>query len=399
MRAHSLVSAAALLGFTAFATPVRAEQAPSAAGAAPAQAQRAVYRKALQDGRSMAERGDLAGAMARLQDALRAAPDDPAALSELGLVALRQKDYRTAEDATRRAVAGLAGEGSVERARLRGATLYNLGLILEAQGNRAAAVEAYVASLAARQNRAVRARLAVLDAKAAAGADPLAPVAMRGPFPSFEEFCARVEKPDCLGPEPETAKFECHGKPAASVAKGEAPYRAVRVYASTCKSGESLPVLSHHVAVQTQAGWWFTTVPAFSPINPNRFEEQRAFPEVVIKDLIPGGAKEVLVRVTASGTSSNALHLHVADWDVETWLLVGVGPSGQPSAASIPIAQTLQDSNRTVDDDRYSVRKASTRLVVRFAPEGLEISGQIVGDVDGIADRAALLGRHRLMFP
>lgn len=405
MRAPALLPAAAALLLTAMAAPVPAGEAPPGAERGePTQEQRAAYQRALREGRKKAAAGDLVSAMARFREALSAAPDDPAALSELGLTALRQKDYQTAEAATRKAIdASSSAPASDDKTRLRAASFYNLGLLLEERGDRPKALAAYAASLSARQNRTVRERLIGLDLAAAGAADPLAPAVMKGPFASFEAYCADVEKPSCLAPDKlnsfEAPRFTCNKSAVASAAKVAAPYLAVRIYRSTC-SGDGSSILYHHLAVQTQAGWWFAADRFSAPIDTSHYAEQRRFPELTVRDVIPGGLPEVLVRSTSSGSSHNALRLHESQWEDETWLVVGMGASGKPSATSILIRQKLEDSTRTLEDDRYKTSRASADLKISFRPDGLlDIDGTIVGDIEGLADRAKLPGKHVLIFP
>lgn len=82
----------ALLGPAAFTA--RAE--PPAADA------RATYRAALKEGRELAQKGNHVAAVAAFMRALVALPDDPAALSELGLAAREARDLTQAEQATRK---------------------------------------------------------------------------------------------------------------------------------------------------------------------------------------------------------------------------------------------------------------------------------------------------------
>ena len=73
--------------------------------------------------------------------------------------------------------------------RARGAALYNLGLIQEAQGKPKDAATSYKDSQASRPSRVVREKLQKLDPVVAAIADPLAPVRLAGPFKDIRELC------------------------------------------------------------------------------------------------------------------------------------------------------------------------------------------------------------------
>src|SRR5215470_8030107 len=91
--------------------------------------------KLLDKGRKLEQQGKHAEAIAAYEEYLKAAPDDPVANGELGFAALQARDLDKAEKATRLAIAH-ARVGSFPRdraGRARGAALFNLGLIQEAQ--------------------------------------------------------------------------------------------------------------------------------------------------------------------------------------------------------------------------------------------------------------------------
>ncbi len=398
------LSSLGALHFNPCVVSVLANESHTSAGRAePTKAQRAVYLRALKEGRDKATAGNHGGAIASFQEALAAVSDDPAALSELGLAALHQKDYKLAEEATRKAIARIGEPAFQEKARLRAASFYNLGLILEEQGDRPKAIEAYVASLKAHPNRTVREHLIDLDRKAAATVDPLAPVLMAGPFSAIEEFCAKVAKPACRSSRnfPGPSQFDCHKKPTTIAAKAADPYLAVHIYSTSCNDGDSIPSLNYHLAIRTQAGWWFAPERFSAPINPGHYHEQRTFPELAIKDLIPGGPAEVLVRSVSTGNSSNAGHYLASEWNDEGWVVVSIGPSGKPSATpALQRTMKLKESRRTVDDDRYKDSVSSINLKFNFQPDGLvELSGAIVEEGTGTLVKGTWPGKHVLLFP
>ena len=83
-------------------------------------------------------------------------PADPKASINQGWVAFQAGDLAAAELATRQ---GLEGAERAKDDRLRGMALYNLGRIHEARGQRAEAMALYEASVKARPNKTVQARL------------------------------------------------------------------------------------------------------------------------------------------------------------------------------------------------------------------------------------------------
>ena len=111
----------------------------------------------IDDGRNLATANKLPAAIAKLEACIALIPDEPTALGELGFLAFRAKDLDKAERATRQAIASQAAPN------LRGAVLYNLGLILEARKDTAGAIVAYSDSLRARPNGVVRAKLRGLN--------------------------------------------------------------------------------------------------------------------------------------------------------------------------------------------------------------------------------------------
>jgi tetratricopeptide (TPR) repeat protein len=143
------------------------------------------YHRALERGRQAARRGDQPAAIAAFEEALAARPEDARALGELGWAAFKLGELLRAEDATRRSIARAADP------RLRAASLYNLGRILEDRRLPDEARAAYEESLRLRPNGTVRERLAALGAGAddTAGAPPLA-----GPYASPAAYCAALNE-------------------------------------------------------------------------------------------------------------------------------------------------------------------------------------------------------------
>jgi len=199
-------------------------------------------RAAIADGRKAERGGDHAAATAAFERAAALRPGDAAVLSELGWSAYQAKDLTRAEQATRAAIAAAKDYASQ---RVKAASLYNLGRILEDKGQRPGAVEAYLGSLALRPSRTVREQLAKLDPQAALDADPLKPVAMLGPFATFEATC------DALGDE-NRSRAHC---PHSDFSGGELklvgkPWLAVRYFLEADE-------MTCHLAVRLASGWYF----------------------------------------------------------------------------------------------------------------------------------------------
>jgi hypothetical protein len=171
VRAVALCAALAAVAGVARGDAAKTRPAP------PSAATLAEYRKHLRAGRKLGDAKRWGEAVVELEAALEAIPLDGRALSELGWAAFAAGDYDRARAATTAAVR-VAGDF-----RVKAASLYNLGRIAEAKGDRAGAVRAYAASLGLRPGNKI-----VADALAAAQkAAPAAAAADGPPCPDDEE--------------------------------------------------------------------------------------------------------------------------------------------------------------------------------------------------------------------
>ena len=116
--------------------------------------------------RALAKQGDWAGASKAFAEAVAAAPGDARLVAELGWAEFNAGDLANARVHTNAALE------KITEAPRRGAVLYNLGRILEAEGQPGPAGDAYRESLKLRPNKVVQARLKQLPA--AAGAQEVA---------------------------------------------------------------------------------------------------------------------------------------------------------------------------------------------------------------------------------
>jgi hypothetical protein len=394
----------------------------------------------LESGRDLHEKKDYAGAMKAFQEALTVAPDDPRALSELGWAAFFAKDLDLAESSTRKAL---------ERATepyLKASAYYNLGRIQEERGAPKDAVVSYRRSLEHRLNATVKARLAKLDAAAAAAFEILGIAPLRGPFVSLEGFCdtsrkrARPQKIRC-DPGP-TDLGEAYKGPL-RLTTPDAPYLAVRVLATsraaldpstkaTPKNPSSIPnsqpspstttdttsnspveiadappigagLTSYHLATRTRLGW-FIAEDVVSTYNPGAFgiTENVEVKELAVRDEIPGGAPEILFRTVHYRGDSNMSVNELEEYVDETLLLCGVGPTDKPSCTRpIPIAfsEHVGLISPELDDPsvKHNLRDTKGRLSLHFLPSGeLEIKGDPKALPDALK---SLLGKHMLRFP
>jgi hypothetical protein len=130
---------------------------------------RRAYASHLRAGRAHAKAKRWGEAAAEFEAALAAVPMDDRALSELGWAALQAGDHDRAEKASADSVRVSSTP------ELKAASLYNLGRVAEARGDRERAAALYADSLVLRPNKTVVKRLVALGKPApAAASDPTA---------------------------------------------------------------------------------------------------------------------------------------------------------------------------------------------------------------------------------
>ena len=324
----------------------------------------------LASGRKLAAAGKHKEAIAAYEKYLAVAPDDEVFNAELGWSAFQLKDYVRAEAATRRAIKNGKDPGyrTDPQARPKGAALYNLGLILDAQGKRADAAQALVDSLAARPSKVVREKLQELDATRAAAVDALKPANLAGPFTSAHDKCD-----DC----------EASLKPGkAALAK---PFEAVEVVQRW-----------HALALAVQVGgkWYRVEVPGPPPCGGTAGQLQRA------TAVTRGTITQLEVDYTANGACESLSGGHENDWSVKSrnTIVIGVGPSGVPSATA-PIPTSLTAVHK-VDGAEYGSTKARGTIAWR-ADGSLDLAGTFENAVEDPSEPSTddLLGHHLLAFP
>lgn len=364
----------------------------------PAEAKRA-YRAALALGRSLAEKGQLPLAYAAFCNAISYAHKSGAlagidandlagpVFAELGLVSYQLRALDDAEDFTMAAIrrewfsknpGGVAG------------ALYNLGLILEGKGDTLGAIEAYQASLLRRASTTVSARLAAL----VPGADQpiVVPRAMLGPFASLSQYCQKSARSACsMDTTPDDTSYECKGKLVESARGVVPPYLSVGLLQTGClfDPAQHRGNHSYRLVIRTAAGFFVSAVIATRFAN-RRCDSSLRPLEFALRDLVPGGAPEVVLRL---GHTSSCVGQgeDINDQQQEFLLLAGIGPSGRPSATS---AIPLLDARQETGAERKKYRQSATAT---FLPEGkLRLSSQPGKAPDALA---GLLAEHPLRFP
>jgi hypothetical protein len=133
--------------------------------------------KHLADGRKLTKDKKYKEAIVEFEKALAIHDSDAKVLSELGYAALLDNDLDKSKKASEKALK------TTRDPKLRASVLYNLGRVQEEKGDKAAASESYAASLALRDNEAVKKRMEGL------GAQKKAVDACTAAFPKIEDLC------------------------------------------------------------------------------------------------------------------------------------------------------------------------------------------------------------------
>ena len=323
------------------------------------------YAEALAKGQKLAKEKKYTKAIAAFEAALAAEPGDARALSELSWVAFRAGKLDQAKKAAQDSIA------AAKDPRLKAASLYNLGRVVEANGDTAAAKAAYKQSLDLRSNKTVARRLAVLSS-------PIQPSAVEGPYKDEKEFCdkTRAELDPSL-----LEDFECAFRKLDSEPELDAPFLEVLVADISSGGGSS----EWHLAMKVDAGWfllrdWTYVEGSFREVN-----------HVVIgvdnTRLVAEHNEITHVRESIDDEGGPMAFVQVSDADLLT--ICGVGKSGKVSC--VPTLQTRYDG-RPSETSKPTVKaelKSGDQLSIKVTAE------------NGVSrdDIAAIKGKHKLVFP
>jgi len=338
-------------------------------------------------------------AMHAFTEGLKLAPEDVTLNAELGLAAYGAQKYAIAEAATRMAIAHAdAPKYRHDSAgNQRGAALYNLGLIFEAQGRTAEATATYAESLQARSSRIVREKLGKLDAQLGALRDPLAPTRMPGPYATVREACRDALKRAQQDPDstwgdhrtctdPQTWKLE-------NTPKLAPPYQAVTVFQMDDRSELDF-------AVEVDGKWYLGRLPGRGSRAPGHCGGTTFHARDAV--VASGGQLHLSYTSFADACEHGGMgHARTWGWDERGTFAIAIGPLGVPSITP-PIVTKL------VEWDQYDDQKKSTlvdlSLALSWTKTGVDISGKLdrpakrpLGPDDD--DPEELLGRHLLAFP
>jgi tetratricopeptide (TPR) repeat protein len=304
--------------------------APAASGDTNAPAE---YRAALVEGRRLAAKKDDAGAMKAFQRALAAVPDDPAALSELGLSQLALKDLAGAEASERKAAAGAQGG-------VKAGALYSLAMILQARGDKPGTVQALKDSLAARPSAAVARKLAKLEPAASQPAAPSVS-SLLGPYRDVPAFVKENrENPD--DPDQPCSREDDEDHPVRA-AKLVAPFKAMEVVTIRCGRGSG-HMTQPYVGVKVKQGWYFTNVSDLPDLHGNRWEEMDGTLSFeAATDRPPQVVVHAEIKYEYDGCRDENPCDKRSKW-VETYrATIGVDAAGKPTIAKAVLVEHIGD--------------------------------------------------------
>jgi len=359
--------------------------------------------KLLASGRDLEAKGKHAEAIAAYEKYLEAAPDDAVANAELGFAALQAKDYAKAEAATRLAIVH-AAKGSYlhdPNGRARGAALYNLGLIEEAQGKPKDAAASYKESQASRPSRIVREKLQKLDPALAAIADPLAPVRLAGPFKDVRELCRAWLKKAGEDQDATWGESSSCAKPdtivVASKAKLAKPFLEVQAMQFESRSAIEL-------AVRLDDGWYHFEYEGKGDRSPAHCGGTTFTAKV-----LPAVATVPQLRIEYTSNNSGCEHSGNGHgrswgWSEKGVIAIGVGMAGKPLAPP-PIVTSLSEWQQYDSEKKQIMTDAQVQLA--WGKDGsLDVTGKVTHPPpineaieDGDLDGEQLLGHHVLAFP
>jgi hypothetical protein len=358
--------------------------------------------KLLAKGRELEAKGNHAEAIVAYEQYLKAAPDDAVANAELGFAALQAKDLTKAEAATRNAILH-APKGAYlhdPNGRARGAALYNLGLIQEAQGKPKDAATSYKESQASRPSRIVREKLQKLDPVVAATADPLVPARLAGPFKDLRSLCRAWLKK--VGEDEDSTWGEggsCAKPDAIKVAGSRLAKPFLELQAFQLESRSAL-----ELAIRLDDGWYHFEYEG----KGDRSSAHCGGTKFTVKQLpLAATAPQLRIEYTSSANGCEHEgngHSRTWGWTEKGIIAIGVGLAGKPLAP--PAIVTSLDEWQQYDTEKKQ-QMTDAAVTLAWGNDGsLEVTGKVTHPPaieaaieDGDLDGEQLLGHHVLLFP
>jgi tetratricopeptide (TPR) repeat protein len=374
--------------------------------------ERQQYMKALNEGRTAHRAKDFTAAISAFDKALALFPDDPRALSEKGWSEFQSKDLKAAASDTNNAIGRTTDNG------LLGSSYYNLGRILEEQQKTKEAIEAYQESLKTRPgNKIVKDRLTSLNASLIEKGSLSGPLlTFAGPFASDVALCKEATRTD-----DSSMKFRCDltaADPAEEIKsiKGSGALLSAKVFTTQSgyagEPGSELMFYMetyYNLAIQTADGWYLLANTEYV-YNPGAFgiSASLTIDQFEIKDLVPGGAPELLLVSSLDRSDSDMGINELTSESTTTVLICGVGASKKPSCAKITVKSAsergilLEEEEATMKTDNPDFKhegfyKNAWSLDWSFTADGkLQLRGTSTKGIS--AETKALIGTHKLLF-
>ncbi len=339
---------------------------------------RPTYTELLRQGQRLEAAGDHAAAVEVFRELVKLAPADPIALGELGWELFQTNQVAEAADVTRKA---LAGKPTTNH---RAALLYNLGRMQEPLGE--FAWKSYIESLRLRWNPVVWDQFYLSTPHIAKAFDPFTTrplVATK----SIAAYCA-AQPQTVRAPNGEEVACTCgdlvNNEGAKTLA---APYLQVQLFTRSCDGN-----LETKLGVKLAKGWYIAHLD--KQFKSWHGDGNAAWKGFEIKDVLPGGAPELLIDYAPWST-----YMHHGD-DVTTYqralVLVGIGSSGVPAAT-----RPIYLRERRYDENTKRFEPSDPDLTATWNPDGtLELAGT-TKRLDAIDPSlgAGLRGRHAIAFP
>jgi tetratricopeptide (TPR) repeat protein len=318
---------------------------------------------------------DAKGAIPFFQEALKAIPDDPRALAELGYAAYVAKEYTLAKESTEKSLA-LSQDPN-----LRGAALYNLGLIQVALGDNKGAAQSYMLSFYARPNKTVLAALQKIDAATAALVDPF------------------TAKPSTSVTSPESY-YTDEGLEHSEFKKlsVDGDYLEAKIL-----EGNSMRSSNYDLFVKTKLGWHQMGLVGGYTQGPGLYAGF-SLGKVSYEDVIPGGSKEILIEGTEiyHYEDVNTEILYDAE---DTYLFVCSLAAKVPSCLRVQLSHNEKSAPFGNLDDSYNVtsytKEQGWKLSYSFGADGqLTVTqDKLLGKTKKLPAEAAIrLGTKALTF-
>ncbi len=205
----------------------------------------------------------------------------------------------------------------------------------------------------------------------------VAEAAAMGPAPTIMEACAEPE-------------IRCKKKKLKK-AKLVAPYLGLGLI-----ERRTTDQREEHLGIQTDAGWYL--FPLLSWGTSYGGKATLKITSVKIKDVVPGGAPEVLVTGKRNTSSESSSYQRHGDKEELLWVC-GIGDSGAPSCVEVVLARDSTPSDMEEGATRYKFR-----LGYKFTADG-KLTRKVKGKwpknartMDGELDRAGFENTWGFLF-